>query len=103
MSKQLYAYNIYKYTYYVSICTKFHSEPKLQDDDNDKEDYRLGTSQGMPQSGRPLSPVEVSSLLAVTTDTYGDDDDYAGSVMDVAEIGNFLQNAPGRLCPYSLT
>ena len=74
----------------------------MQDDNIDKED-RPGTSQGMPQSGRPLSPVEVSSLLAVTTDTYGDDDDYAGSVTDVAEIGTFLQNAPGRLCPYSLT
>ena len=48
-------------------------------------------------NGRSGSPVPASSLLNVTTDTYGEDDDYAASLTDVAEIGNFLQNAPGMV------
>ena len=55
-----------------------------------------GTSGAATSPGLPLQQT-ASDLLAVPTDTYGDDDDYASASMtDVAEIGNFLQNAPGK-------
>ncbi|XP_072021153.1 cation channel sperm-associated targeting subunit tau-like [Amphiura filiformis] len=72
-----------------------HHEPdeEANDDPNAGTDDMPGAS--MQTSAPNGSPPQASSLLNVTTDTYGEDDDYAASASDVTEIGNFLKNAPG--------